>query len=200
MAGFHSFDGSKYNPIEESSLILNTPIDDLFITTPEKFESDNAKGFHSFDGSNLNPIDEAFLILNSPIEDEFITPVSESKTEFHSFDGSRFNPIEEAFLLLNSPMEDLFVSPPAACIAGKGGEITKHIELKENADCSSLPEVEYLDEKTQTKGQDTTLKIQRELLEIKAHIKVLGWVLESSLRRTDMLLPKLARQNVLVAC
>ncbi|GLJ29423.1 hypothetical protein SUGI_0580090 [Cryptomeria japonica] len=112
----------------------------------------------------------------------------------HSFDGSRFSPIEESFLILNDPIANEY-----ACNTDKGGETSQVIELKGKLDFCYLLEAELLDEKTQNKELDCILKLQTDLLEVKAQIKELGWLLESSLRRADMLLPKLAREDGLVA-
>ncbi|XP_059063563.1 uncharacterized protein LOC131856157 [Cryptomeria japonica] len=101
----------------------------------------------------------------------------------HSFDGSRFSPIEQSFLIVNDPIVNEY-----ACNTDKGGETSQVVELKGKHDFCSLLEAELLDEKTQNKKLDRILKLQTDLLEVKAQIKYLGWLLESSLRRADMLL------------
>ncbi|GLJ20248.1 hypothetical protein SUGI_0367550 [Cryptomeria japonica] len=106
---------------------------------------------------------------------------------FYSFDGSRLSPIEEASLILSSPNGD-------ACPCfnpDKGGETCQVVKLDF--------ESELVDEKPKLNEMDRTLKLEMELLKVKRKIKELEWLLQRSLRRTDMLLPKLAKEDVLIA-
>ncbi|KAH9300051.1 hypothetical protein KI387_011634 [Taxus chinensis] len=47
--GFHSFDGSRFSPIQEAFLALNSPIADVFVSVADKVTETTSKGIDQFE-------------------------------------------------------------------------------------------------------------------------------------------------------
>ncbi|XP_057860851.2 uncharacterized protein LOC131069444 [Cryptomeria japonica] len=190
---FHSFDGSRFSPIEEASLVLNIPITDVFVRVADKETDTSSENIELFKHLGSWKMSENIFAEMFQLQDDIVDPMLELQ----------LHPTQFCDLLLEDQPIALTKQPSQCLNLGSSGQM---VYCDYNEQRKSIFSLDYNSQNVRSLAEVENLGRERkietfkaELLEVKNQIKELEILLKCTLRRTDIMQQKFAKCKVVMA-